>query len=347
MAWLLLSSSALFCGLVGYGDDAEPVVEKPNLYFPRPGLSPMQLVEFIFNMRDKPRAVQNRPGFNAAVVEAAERLLDGDSSDRQKELAVLAKLEFLHRDAEGGDKAADAKLKAFVESLGDDPRKKVAVQVRFHTLEYRALAAESLSGEETHELLADLEAFFTETTLTQQHLRIATATVAAIKRLQTWKEREKLFRRFGDVFVKNKNRTLSKYGASVLRLLEDEAAKNSRPNDHWDVCEAVFRYQFGHNASAAQQRAKAYFLSVRGNDPPAGFLRRFEKHTPTVRRGSQFRQGAGLRFRIGSFKWTGENTAEVEGGYYEGNLSASGNTYRVEKTNAGWKVTGRIMSWIS
>lgn len=77
------------------------------------------------------------------------------------------------------------------------------------------------------------------------------------------------------------------------------------------------------------------------------FLRRFEKHTPTVKPGSQFRQGAGLRFRIGSFTWASENTAEVEGGYYEGNLSASDSTYKVEKTDSGWKVTGRMMSWIS
>jgi len=305
------------------------------------------LVKFILDMQEKPRAIQKRPGFNAAVVEAAERLLDGDSSDKQKEIAILAKIEFLYRDADGGDEAADTKLEAFVKSLKDNRREKVAAQVRFYALEYRALAASELSVKEVHELLADLETFFKETTLTERHSRLAEASVAAIDRLKEGKKREAYFRTFGDMFAKSKDRSLANYGDDVLTRLEGEAAMNSRPNEYWDVCEAVFRYQFGHNASGAQQRAKAYFLSVRGSDPPVEFLRRFERHRPLVKPGSQFKVGAGLQFRIGSFKWTGETTAEVEGGYYEGNLSSSGNTYRVKKTDSGWKVTGRIMSWIS
>jgi len=298
-------------------------------------------------MQEKPRAIQKRRGFNAAVVEAAERLLDGEASDKQKEVAILAKIEFLHRDADGGNKAADAKLEDFVKSLKDHPQEKVATQVRFYSLQYRALAAKGPSAAELRDLLADLETFFKETILTERHSRIAEAAVAAIDRLAKSKEREAYFRTFGNVFAKSKDRTLANYGDEVLERLEDEAAKNSRPNEYWDVCEAVFRYQFGHNASGAQQRAKAYFLSVCGSDPPAEFLRRFERHRPLVKPGSQFKVGAGLQFRIGSFKWTGETTAEVEGGYYEGNLSSSGNTYKIQKTDAGWKVTGRTMSWIS
>src|SRR5262245_25799803 len=34
-----------------------------------------------------------------------------------------------------------------------------------------------------------------------------------------------------------------------------------------DVCEAVFRHQFALNASAAQQRAAGYYLSVLAKDP--------------------------------------------------------------------------------
>jgi hypothetical protein len=296
-------------------------------------------------MQGKPRVLQRRPGFHAAVVEAAERVLAGDADDKQQEIAILAKLEYLHRDVD--KKAVDARLKAFVQSLSGDKRDKVAAQVRFHALEYRALGAAALSADEIRALLADVKAFFETVTPTQRHMRLASATVAAIKRLDEGKEREKHYRSLGGMLAESQARSLQEYGASVLELLQGDNARDSRPHEYWTVCEAVFRYQFQHNASAAQQRAKAYFLTVRGSDPPAEFLRRFARHTPPVKRGSQFRAGGGLQFRIDSFKWTGDNTAEVRGGYYEGNLSASGNTFRVQKTDSGWKVTGRSMSWIS
>jgi hypothetical protein len=38
---------------------------------------------------------------------------------------------------------------------------------------------------------------------------------------------------------------------------------------------------------------------------------------------------------------------KVEGGYYEGNLSSSGNTYTVKMENGKWAVTNDEMHWIS
>lgn len=55
-----------------------------------------------------------------------------------------------------------------------------------------------------------------------------------------------------------------------------------------DICEAVFRYQFEHNASGAQQKAKAYFLKIHNKDPSDEFLARFKGHTPPVKKGSDF-----------------------------------------------------------
>lgn len=58
-------------------------------------------------------------------------------------------------------------------------------------------------------------------------------------------------------------------------------------------------------------------------------------------------QGRGLSFRIEQVEIDGDK-ATVTGGYYEGNLSASGNTYTVERQPDGrWKVTGNEMQWIS
>jgi hypothetical protein len=38
---------------------------------------------------------------------------------------------------------------------------------------------------------------------------------------------------------------------------------------------------------------------------------------------------------------------DVEGGYYEGNLSSSGNFYRVERKAGVWVVTDDKVQWVS
>ena len=54
-----------------------------------------------------------------------------------------------------------------------------------------------------------------------------------------------------------------------------------------------------------------------------------------------------LRFSVAGVKWIDEITVEVEGGYYEGNLSSSGNVYRVHWLDGRWVVVGYKMNWIS
>lgn len=51
--------------------------------------------------------------------------------------------------------------------------------------------------------------------------------------------------------------------------------EGSRHEDLVRICEVVFRHQFTHNASAVQQKAPAYFLSVDGKDPPVALLNAF------------------------------------------------------------------------
>ncbi len=114
-----------------------------------------------------------------------------------------------------------------------------------------------------------------------------------------------------------------------------------------DVCEAVFRYQFEHNASGVQQDAAAYFLTIRGEDPSPEFLARFAGHRPPVRPGSEFEVGKGLRFRVEGIEWRGDGSARVTGGYYEAGLSSSGNVYTVEPAGDGFEVTANEMKWIS
>ncbi len=128
-----------------------------------------------------------------------------------------------------------------------------------------------------------------------------------------------------------------------------------------NIREAVFRYQFDHNASGQQKKATVYCLSVgKGrSDPSEDFMRRFADHKPPVRKVSECQinpykgvldkhTGApGLAFRITRLTWISDTEAEVEGGCYEAGLSSSGNTYTVVKQHGTWKVSSDRMNWIS
>lgn len=135
---------------------------------------------------------------------------------------------------------------------------------------------------------------------------------------------------------------------------------SARPADQFDVLEAVFRHQFDKNASGQQRNVEYFFLSLdHGADPPAALLARFKNERPRVlpvsmagpSHGSGVKHKedgkSGLIFNITRIAWLDANTAEVEGGYYEAGLSASGNTYRVERRDGKWVVTGDKMNWIS
>ena len=117
--------------------------------------------------------------------------------------------------------------------------------------------------------------------------------------------------------------------------------------EEFDMCEAVFRYQFEHNASGHGTNAPAFYIRIFGDNPPKQFLLRFAGHHPPVNPGSRFKIGRGIAFSISSLKLTGPAKAEAGGGYYEGLLSSSGNTYYLEKKDGKWAVTRDVMHYIS
>ena len=133
----------------------------------------------------------------------------------------------------------------------------------------------------------------------------------------------------------------------------------SKTEQEDDIREAVFRHQFGHNASAIRKKAKAYYLALGSvlnkRDPSSEFMQRFKGHKPSVERASlvEERYGritgirGGLIFYIEEIRWINENEVEVSGGYYEGTLSSSGNKYQVVRKNGKWAVKKDTMKWIS
>ncbi|MGC3992134.1 MAG: hypothetical protein QM796_21060 [Chthoniobacteraceae bacterium] len=136
--------------------------------------------------------------------------------------------------------------------------------------------------------------------------------------------------------------------------------RGNRLGEEDNIKEAVFRYLFGDNASGQQNTVAAYFISVNGDkDPDDAFLARFAKHIPPVKKESASSRGEGsvvldkatgqhgLSFYLGGIRWVSDSKVEVDGGYYEANLSASGNVYEVVHTAKRWVVTKNTMTWIS
>lgn len=117
-----------------------------------------------------------------------------------------------------------------------------------------------------------------------------------------------------------------------------------------EIFEAIFRYQFDHNASGIQKKADRYCLSLPGEkSPDAAFLQRFAGHQPPVLAADECerRSGKSLFFRINKLDWHKDNEAWVRGGYFEGNLSSSVESYRVLLKDGKWVVVGARMEAIS
>ena len=117
-----------------------------------------------------------------------------------------------------------------------------------------------------------------------------------------------------------------------------------------DVLEAVFRYQFEHNASGIQQNAEKYCLALAGGERlDAEFLRRFAGNQPIVVAADQCdrQSGRNLFFQAKIEQWESDREALVRGGYFEGNLSSSRETFRVVWEDGRWVVRDPRMEVIS
>jgi len=137
------------------------------------------------------------------------------------------------------------------------------------------------------------------------------------------------------------------FGVGKKSAVETSGDRTVTMTDTLDIAEAVFRYQFKRNASGVQQKAPSYFLLLFGKDPDTAFLTRFKDNIPPVKKGSEFKVGEGLQFRVTAIKRITDSTVEVEAGYFEAGLSSAGNTYIVEKKDGTWIVTRSKQNWIS
>ena len=132
--------------------------------------------------------------------------------------------------------------------------------------------------------------------------------------------------------------------------VNDPASSPARAAAEADIAEAVFRYQFDHNASRIQKRAEKYCLSLPGERmPDAEFLKRFEGNHPPAAAADQCerKSGRNLFFRVQKLDWRKDTEVWVRGGYWEANLSSSTEMFRVLNENGKWVVKGARMEMIS
>ncbi len=194
-----------------------PIDPAINPYAAPSDLSPLELIDYILDMQEKPETIQRRPGFADAVAEAADRVLAAEASDKYHTIAALAKFQILHDAASFDDAQADAKLAAFVERMKEDPRPKIAQEVQFLKLERKVLGVDDLPLDQVSALLDEVHAYLADQKLTERHLRIASQTVHAINRLADGDQREEQFLRFGKLFAESSSRELARYGKKLAK----------------------------------------------------------------------------------------------------------------------------------
>jgi hypothetical protein len=110
-----------------------------------------------------------------------------------------------------------------------------------------------------------------------------------------------------------------------------------------DLSEVVFRYQFQHNASNLQQTAERYCLFLPDErSPDEAFLRRFDGNSPPVVAGGQCNRQAArdLFFRVQKLDWQSDDEVWARGGFSEGTVRSSIETYQVRRRDGRWVVEG-------
>lgn len=122
------------------------------------------------------------------------------------------------------------------------------------------------------------------------------------------------------------------------------------------MLETVFRYMLDQYGG---RTANVYLSLDEGKDPPPALLSRFDQPASRVlaasmseiaRDSSVIHKKSGKRgilLTIWAVQRVDDQTMDVFGGYYIGNLGAEGSVYRVTKTDGKWIVQSCKQQWIS
>ena len=129
-------------------------------------------------------------------------------------------------------------------------------------------------------------------------------------------------------------------------------ARINQMDDEDDIREAVIHRLINEASSSIKPSAAAYFVAFgpRDDDPPMGFMARFQGNLPPVYRFSRCKVTAGkgvvdrisgedgVLFSVLEIQWNGPDLATVSTAYYESMVNSGKFSYQVKKGDEGWKV---------
>jgi len=111
-----------------------------------------------------------------------------------------------------------------------------------------------------------------------------------------------------------------------------------------DIVESVCREYFGKPQLSTNA---AYFLYLFGKDPSPEFLNRFAAQAPSVKKGTEFARGLGLKLYVMSIKRISDAKVEVPCSWTKGRSEEGGGfTSIVEFKEGKWVVTEVALRYV-
>jgi thiol-disulfide isomerase/thioredoxin len=133
------------------------------------------------------------------------------------ELAHLARFDTLHERALADDAAADRALAAQAEKLAESPIQAVAERAKFHQLEREVLDAERLPADQLAPLIERVRKFFAGVAPEERHLRLASAAVRLVNRLESDVDAAQAYQQLGTLLAKSSDARVKAYGEKIAR----------------------------------------------------------------------------------------------------------------------------------
>lgn len=226
LAFLLLFAAASFKLASPASGEDQPTADTAhakaddNPYIPRDDLTPFELFELIERMKNLPKSLQGRPGFAAAIVVCADRILSAEPSETMRAYATRARMDGFQRGAiwdesESQRSACQKQLVECATKCARDTDAEVAQWARFYLLENKVLEADKLEPEKLAPVLEEALQFVKQTKLDNRHVRFASSVVRLINRLPSDDDANKAYKQFGELFAASTDDELHRYGDRI------------------------------------------------------------------------------------------------------------------------------------
>ncbi len=166
--------------------------------------------------------------------------------------------------------------------------------------------------------------------------------------LEEYRDNDESKRREAELFVWQRSSEHILPSKTATPQQRDELIRQAMEGHIWfhgpkgqemlDICEALFRHQIKQYESSGQNALQAYHLEIGRRDPDPLLMQRFADHQPPIQPVSQRWSTRSRIFKIRKIIWMDDNTVEAQGGYHQGPMSGSTNTYRLIRKNKQWEV---------